>query len=157
MANSIGNLLIMENKDFKKLFNDVARSHGFESAFSGWFKESNECIVVLDLQKSGYGNYYELNIKTYIQGVFGRHYYKCKDLVKKEIGNIFLRQPKEYNDVLDLDSPMDYNFRRGRLEELFTNYIVPDTNKTLTRKGIIELSLKDADFLLPAVKKELGI
>jgi len=48
----------MENKEFKKLFDIIARNHGFESAFGGWFKESNECIVVLDLQKSNFGNYY---------------------------------------------------------------------------------------------------
>ena len=146
----------MDNKDFKKMFDAIARSYGFEANFGGWFKESNECIVVLDLQKSGYGNYYELNIKTYIQGVFGNHYHKNKDLVKKDTGDIFTRQPKEYNDVLDLDSLIDNDTRKQRLEALFINFIVPDTNSTLSRAGIVAQA-KNGAFLLPAVKKELGI
>jgi hypothetical protein len=146
----------MESKEFKKLFDTIARHHGFELHFGGWFKESNECIVVLDLQKSGYGNYFELNIKTYIQGVFGNHYRINKDLVKKDTGDIFTRQPKEYNEVLDLDSLLDANTRKQRLEALFTNFIVPDTNSTLTRAGIVEQA-KNGTFLLPAIRKELGI
>jgi len=73
----------MDTKEFKRLFDEVAKSHNFERAFGGWFKESHECIVVLDLQKSNYGGYYYLNLKIYIQGVFNKHYSKSKDLVKK--------------------------------------------------------------------------
>ncbi len=134
----------------------MAKSNDFESAFSGWFKESNECVVVLDLQKSNYGNYYELNIKTFIQGMFGRHYTKCKDLVKNDTGHFFGRQPKEYNCVLDLDSQIDDDLRRAKLDSLFKDFIVPTTNKTLTRAGLGELA-KSGVFLLPAVKKELGL
>ncbi|HNA61579.1 MAG TPA: DUF4304 domain-containing protein [Rhabdochlamydiaceae bacterium] len=146
----------MNSKEFKALFNRVAEAYGFKACFGGWYKESKECIVVLDLQKSGYGNYYELNIKTYIQGVFGNHYEISKDLVKKDMGDIFTRQPTEYNDILDLDSPLGSEFRQQKLEGLFVNFIVPETNSTLTRAGIIEQASKGA-FLLPAIKKELGI
>lgn len=73
----------MNSKDFKGAFNQIARKYSFEKAYSGWFKESKECIAVLDLQKSNYGDYYELNIKIFIQGAFGSVYRKGKDLVKK--------------------------------------------------------------------------
>ena len=66
----------MESKDFRKLFNEIAKNNGFEPAFGGWFKESDECIVALYLQKSNFGNYYELNIKTFVQGLFGNLYKK---------------------------------------------------------------------------------
>lgn len=146
----------MENKEFKNLFGLIAEQNGFRFQYGGWFKESDECIVVIDLQKSNYGNYYELNIKTYIQGVFGIHYSKCKDLVKKDTGDLFTRQPKEYNDAFDLENLMDTQTRKNRLEKLFNDFIVPDTNKTLSKAGIIELA-KSGEYILPAVKKELGI
>ncbi len=41
----------MDNKNFKKKFNDIAKFHGFESLFGGWFKESPECIFVIELMK----------------------------------------------------------------------------------------------------------
>jgi hypothetical protein len=142
----------MTTIEFKKIFDFIAKSKGFERAYSGWFKESSECIAVLDLQKSNYGNYYELNIKFYIQGMFGRIYKKSKDLVKKDIGDIFTRQPNEYRDVFDLDSFYDEETRKEKLEDLFSKYIVPITNEALTKAGIRKLESKEEIFLLPAVK-----
>ena len=146
----------MENKNFKKLFGEIVRLHRFEGSHGGWFKESEECIIALDLQKSNFSNIFYLNIKVYIQGVFGMNYFKSKDLVKKDTGDIFSRQPNEYNDIFDLDSPMEYELRKKRLEKLFQEVIVPETNKTLTRAGIKELA-EAGMFILPAVKGELGL
>ena len=64
----------MESKEFKNVFEKVAKANNFEKAFGGWFKESTECIVILCLQKSNFGDYYELNIKIFIQGMFGNKY-----------------------------------------------------------------------------------
>ncbi len=75
----------MDNIEFKKLFGAIAKSKGFEKAFGGWFKESTNCIVVLDLNKSNYSNYYQLMIKIYIQNIFGIRYIKNKDLIKDSV------------------------------------------------------------------------
>ena len=146
----------MENKEFRKVFDSIAQKYGFEAAFDGWFKESDECIIVLELQKSNFGNYYELNIKTFIQGMFGISYSKNKNLVKKDMGPLLMRPPNEYKDVLSLDLQVKNEQRMERLEKLFNDFIVPYTDKTLTRAGIRELA-ENGLFLLPAVKKELGI
>jgi hypothetical protein len=146
----------MENKEFKKLFNEVAKKNDFESAFGGWFKESRECIAALYLQKSNYGNYYELNIKIFIQGVFGNQYQKSKEL-KYATSAILGRQPEEYRDVFDLDSLMENVLRKEKLEKLFNDFIVPLVNSMLTREGIKKHALNDKDFLTPALNKELGL
>lgn len=145
----------MDSKEFKNIFDQTAQRNGFEKAFGGWFNESPECIVVLDLQKSNYGDYYELNIKIFVQGMFGNNYTKSKDLVKKHTGDIFTRQPNNYKDVLDFDTSMDDVKRKERLESLFSEFIIPFTNKALTRAGIKELAEQEKIFLLPAVKEEL--
>ena len=62
----------MDNTEFKKQFGEIAKASRFDRAFGGWFKESNETIIVLELQKSNFGNYYQLNIKVFIQGFFWR-------------------------------------------------------------------------------------
>jgi len=147
----------MDKNEFKDLFNSEARNNGFEKAFGGWFKVGQECIVVLDLQKSNYGNYYELNIKVFIQGAFRNQYVKSKDLVKRDIGDIFERQPGKYRDVLDLDNPMCDSNRKRVIGELFKEFIVPFSNLTLTRKSIIEMYQRKELYILPAVRKELGI
>lgn len=145
----------METRIFKKEFGGISRKNGFESAFSGWFKESNECIIVLDLQKSNYGNYYQLIIKIFVQHIFGITYVKSKDLVKKEIGDVETGESQEYRGIFDLDILMNDIERKQKLETLFREYIVPITNKGLTRAGIKELAATDQIHLLPAVRKEL--
>jgi hypothetical protein len=147
----------MDSKEYKHLFGNVAKSNGFDRAFGGWFKMSQETIIVLDLQKSNFGDYYQLNIKIYIQGLFGKKYEKCKELVKREVGNILLGEPKEYRNVLNFDEFMEEKLRQQKTEELFINYIIPLANKAASVVGIKELALDKKLFLTPAVKMELGI
>ncbi|WPU92463.1 DUF4304 domain-containing protein [Mucilaginibacter sabulilitoris] len=146
----------MNSKEFKIAFDNIANEYSFEKAFHGWFKESRDCIAVLDLQKSNFGVYYELNIKIFIQGMFGNSYSKNKDLVKKEIGDIFLRQPNDFRDVLDLEVPMEDKLRKEKLGQLFNEFIMPLVEKALTIHGIKELANKGQIFLLPAVKQRLN-
>lgn len=145
----------MDSKEFKKIFSEVAKSNSFENAFGGWFKDSAESIVVLDLQKSNFADYYEMNIKIFIQGMFGNSYSRSKNLVKRDIGNIFRRQPPEYKSVFDFDEPMDDEKRKADLAKLFSDFIVPFTDKALSKSGIIELANKGKITLLPAVQEEL--
>lgn len=145
----------MNKVDFKKVFGIIAKKKYFDTAFGCWYKESNETIVVLELQKSNYGNYYELNIKIYIQGVFEKKYSINKNLLKNDIGDIFKRQPLEFNSILDLDNSIEDENRLEQLEKLFNNFIMPLVNKGLSRNGIRDLASKEEIYLLPAVKKEL--
>ena len=146
----------MNSKEFKNTFNAVARGNGFEKAYSGWFKEGQECILVLDLQKSNFGDYYEMNVKIFVQGVFGNHYVKSKNLVKRDMGNIFTRPPKELCDVLTFDDiQMTDEERVSKTKELFDKFIVPFADKAMSMSGIKELESQGTIFILPAVKEEL--
>jgi hypothetical protein len=146
----------MEKKEFKKTFGEIAQKNGFEFAFGGWFKQSNECIITLELQKSNFSDSYYLNIKIFVQGSFGQHYNKSANLLK-DMGDFFRRQPKEYEDALNFDVAMDDKTRIQKFESLFANFLIPFGNKALTRDGIKELISQGEIALLPAVKKELGI
>jgi hypothetical protein len=146
----------MNSKEFKNTFNAVAREHGFEKAYSGWFKESQECILVLDLQKSNFGDYYEMNVKIFVQGVFNNHYVKSKYLVKNDTGDIFTRPPKELCDVLTFDDIQMTDVERLlNTKKLFNEFIVPFAEKAMSISGIRELESQGTIFILPAVKEEL--
>jgi len=145
----------MNSKEFKAVFGEVAKANDFKNAFGGWYKESPECIAILELQKSNFGDYYQLLIKIFIQGAFERTYIPNKDLIKSSMGHVTINETSAYKAVFDFDEPMDENIRKERLEELFKNHIVPFTNKTLIKSGIRELAEKGEIFLLPAIKEEL--
>ncbi|MFZ4863448.1 DUF4304 domain-containing protein [Sphingobacterium sp. Mn56C] len=144
----------MDSKEFKKLFGEVAKSNGFESAFGGWFKDSAESIVVLELQKSSFANSNYLNVKVFIQGAFDRTYTPNKDLIKSSMGHI-TNQIRD-KEILDFDEPMDDDKRKGKLGQLFSEFIVPFAEKALSKSGIKELADKGEIILLPAVKEELA-
>ena len=146
----------MNSKEYKNAFNAVARQNGFEKVFGGWFKESEECILVLDLQKSNFGDYYEMNVKIFIQGAFGNYYVKSKDLVKKDIGSIFTRQPNEMRNVLIFDDVQMTDAERiANTEKLFDEFIVPFAQKAMSVSGIKELEAQGKITILPAVEQEI--
>jgi hypothetical protein len=150
-------LLVMDSKEFKQFFGEIAKTYHFTPSFGGWFKESNECIAVLQLQKSNYGNHYEMNVKIYVQGMFGKSYSINKEMVKTSVGNIFCRQPNDFREAFDLDVQLEVSIRIVKIQRLFVEFAVPFTDSALSRDGIREMWAAGQIHLLPAVKKELGI
>lgn len=148
---------MMDSKEFKKIFDELAKANGFSKSFGAWFRESQETIVVLELQKSNFGDYYDLNIKIFVQGMFGNTHFMNKNLAKKEMGDIFTRQPNEFSEVLNFDKPMTDEKRKEELERLFLNYVNDFTNRGLSKIGIKDLAEHGLVFLLPAVKEQLTI
>lgn len=144
----------MDKTEFIKLFCAIGLLRGFMKDFGCLLKESNQCIVILELQKSKYGNYYELNIKIFINGVCNKKHKKNKEL-KKDIGDVFSRPPSIYADALNLNTPIDVEIRTEKLNNLFDDFIVPFTDKALTINGIKQLSENQQIILFPAVSKEL--
>lgn len=144
----------MENTEFKKMFGKIAEKNKFISAFNGWFKESNECLIALQLQKSDYANYYKLIVKIFIQGTFGLKYGKSKEVLKK-IGNIRAGEPNDFKKFLNLEELIADNEREKGLDSLFHDYIIPITDQALSRMGIKKLHQQKKLFLLPAMEKEL--
>lgn len=147
----------MDSKELKKTFGIIAKSHGFSCAFGGCYKQSSESIVTLSFQKSNFGNYAYLNIKIYIQNVFNMEYVPNKDLMKKDVGHIFLRPPSRYDIAFDFDEKVSDEKRLQILTELFDNFLIPFTNKALSISGIKELADKREIDLLPAIQEELNI
>lgn len=142
----------MDSKNFKSLFNAEALKHGFQFKFGGWFKQSSECILILTLQKSSYSNLYHLNIKIYVNGMVETMHVNNKELTQKLPGNLFRRQPKEFDEIFDLDLPMTDDKREQGLELFFTEYMVPFSEKALTLEGLKKL-WKDNQLFFTAADK----
>jgi hypothetical protein len=147
----------MDEKAFKKMFGQIADASGFDRAFGCWIRQSSECLFVLNLQKSNYGRYYELNVKIFIDGLFGRQNQIDKNLLKNAVGNVSTRQPNEFAPALALDNLMDDQQRAVELLRLFDEFLVPLADKAMTRSGVIELGRSGQLFLLPAVRDALEV
>ncbi len=87
-----------------------------------------------------------MNVKIYIQGIFGTSYSKSKELVR-DTGDVFIRQPAEYKSVFDFDELMEEEKRKEKLEQLFSKFIVPFAEKALSKSGIKELAEKGGNYI----------
>ncbi len=145
----------MNSKEFKNVFGSIAKKYNFISAHGGWYKESAECIAVLLLQKSNFGDYYQLIIKIYVQGMFDNKYVISKDIVKKDVGDIFTSEPPEFKSIFDFDHTIDDKKRLDGLEEIFSKHIVPYSDKALSKAGIMKMHVEEGLFLLPNVRNQL--
>lgn len=146
----------MDNKELKKVFCAIAKQYGFRTAFGCCYKESSECLLVLELQKSNYSNLFYLNLKTYIQGVFGKKYTPCKECLKKYMGNVFNRPPSEYSSIFDLENNMSDEKRLRMLHAFFNEFIVPYSEKNLSVAGIRELANTEEILLISTIEEELN-
>ena len=85
----------MDNKELKKIFGTVSKNYNFKKIYTYWYKESHDSVVIIYLQKSNYGNYYQLNLKVFVHGIFGRRYTPNKDLLVN-IGYVNSTETKKY-------------------------------------------------------------
>ena len=154
LVNSFRNLLIMETKEFKTMFGKIAKSNGFKFLYGGWYKESDDSMVIISLVHSYYSRLYYFRPKINIRGVFGRNSISKID-VQSDVANIELFCPKEYYDLFNLETNLNENTRKNMIEKLFETYVVPLTNKALSLEGIEELANAGEIQIEPVVKEEL--
>ena len=146
----------MDNKEFKKLFGQLAKANGFSLAFGGCYKESSECLFTAYPQKSSYGNYYQLNTNICIQGYYNKTYIKDKDTIQRLVGVFNTNVPNQFKDVFRLDNLMEDSMRTELLKSLFTDFLVPLSDKALTINGIKELIKSGELIMFPDHKVELN-
>ena len=117
--------------------------------------ESIDCVQILELQKSRFSNYYQLNIKTFINGIFDKKYVIDKELINSSLGHLNSNETLDYSNYLNLDFLMEDSERINGLNNLFTNHIVPYTNKILSRSNIKKMIENNEISVLPIIKNKI--
>lgn len=147
--------LNITNQEFKKIFTQVAKKYGLEKGDGGWYSESKETLVTLNLQKSNYSNLYYLNIKTYIHGIYNQEYEPNKYWIVNHPGIISTRQPNEYSYIFDLESTLSIIERENKLDIFFKDFLIPYISDSKSVKGILKLEKELNIYLFPELKLEL--
>lgn len=145
----------MNLKVLKRTFAEITKSIGLETKFGGFVKETEEVIIVLSFQKSNYSTQVYLNIKLYVQGIFGKKYQLSRELVCGDVGDVFRRSPKDYDQFFDMGSDLSDNERIERLKAFVDEFLSGFVQQVSTVKGIMLLAEQGELFLLPAVKEAL--
>jgi len=145
----------MNLKVLKRTFAEITKSIGLETKFGGFVKETEEVVIVLSFQKSNYSSQVYLNIKLYIQGVFGKNYQLSREMVVNDVGDVFRRVPKDYDEIFNLNTDLSDNARIEYLKKFIDEFLSGFVQQVSTVKGIMLLAEQGELFLLPAVKSEL--
>lgn len=145
----------MESKQFRKLFSELATENEFVSVPGGWYKDTAETLVILQLQASQYSRFYYLNIKIYIHGTFEEKYVPNKFYVAKHPGSILSRQPTIYNEIFDLDNEISDEARKSLLKSFFNDYLNESYESFKSVEGILQLEKSGKLNILDVVKNKL--
>lgn len=145
----------MNLKVLKRTFAEITKSIGLETKFGGFVKETEEVVIVLSFQKSNYSTQVYLNIKLYVQGIFGKKYQLSRELVCGDVGDVFRRAPKDYDEIFNLNTDLSDNARIEYLKKFIDEFLSGFVQQVSTVKGIMSLAEKGELFLLPAVKEAL--
>jgi hypothetical protein len=70
----------MNAKELKRTISEHANMCGLIHTSGSWIRQSSETLLVLQLQKSNYGNYFELNLK-----IFGSSLIRVGELQSREL------------------------------------------------------------------------
>lgn len=145
----------MEAKEFKAFLGDMAKAHGFMAAHGGWYRETASALFVLHLQKSNFGNYFELNLKLFLGRGLPSDSAEWKQLVKRDSGDIFRRQPVECREAFDLDAAITVADRRDTLDRMFTELLDRIASASASPAGLLQLRDEGVLYLLPMAEARL--
>ena len=143
----------MDSRELKRVFGEVAKAHGFNVAPGGWYRQVPIGLLVLNLQRSNFGNYYEVNIK-----VFLGHAQPVESELKRLVnlaGDIFRRQPEEYRSAFDLDVPAAAVDRESAIDRMFSTVIDRIVSAADESAGILRLRDAGILYLLPGIEERL--
>lgn len=124
----------------KTSVNRILKMYGFKKRGNSWYKKSNECTVVFNLQHSLYGKLYYVNMAACFKKDDSD-----LDYPKEYQCDIRMRLPQTESDedvshlALDLDSPLSDNDRETQIECIVEKYCIPILGKLESINGIIAL------------------
>jgi hypothetical protein len=130
----------MDNAKFKEIFNQVLKSKDFIKKGNAWYKSTDECIVLLNLQHSNFSSLYYVNLASFIR----KHNYEEK-YPKEYSCHIRMRVPEigengeKYSEILDLEMEMPDEMRESSLVNMILDYCLPNLTKLSSINGIKNL------------------
>lgn len=133
------------------------KTHGFKKKASNWYLHNNETVLLVNLQKSQYGNQFYINGAILVKALLDLEFpqeEKCH--IRFRLGTNDTGAPEKRAEILlDLENEfISEDDRKVELENLVIDYILPHLNQCSTLSGIAEV-INSGRFKGWAVRKNL--
>lgn len=127
----------MDKEQFKKLVHSVMKENGFHRKGNSWYKATDECIVLLNLQHSLYSSLYYINLACMPQKFAHGVLYP-----KEECCFVRTRIPKygingeNYHQITDLETEINDSERESGIIHILRDYCLPTLDKFSSIKDV---------------------
>ena len=96
----------LDNKDFKKIVNEIFKEYGFNRNKKCFYKDYGEIYLKFDLQKSNYSNGWYINYSIIIKDLHADE--EVLDNWEQDLsGRVIFKPGKQSPDLMDLDNVGD--------------------------------------------------
>lgn len=127
----------MDKEQFKSIVHSIMKENGFHKRGNSWYKTTDECIVLLNLQHSSFGSLYYINLACMPKKFAHGELYP-----KEECCYIRTRIPKygvngeDYYQITDMENEINNNERETGIIHILKDYCLPTLDKFGSIKGV---------------------
>lgn len=142
----------MEKKHFVGILNDMLRPLGFKRKSNNWINEEFEIILIVNLQKSNYGNNYYINYGYILKSI-------PLDGIYMHVSNRLCSSNPDIriniNELLDFDNEIKDEIREFELKKIIQSNLIEKIVYIKTEEELLS-ELKQRSNLndIPLIVKE---
>ena len=137
---------MIDKKKLKKQFSDKLKKANFKLKSNAWYKETEENIIVVELQKSNYSESYFLNIAVWLKAL-GEHQFPKERFchIRMRADSYFIDYGAEIAEALDFsETELDVK-KIVSIDWLLQEKILPLSEK-LSSIGGLKLLYRNGEF-----------
>jgi hypothetical protein len=128
---------VSERNAVQRAFDEFGRQAGFEKKSGSWYRQSDEVIAAINLQKSQYGPLYYINVGFWLRQLDDERYPKMNQwhvLIRLE--DLLPDAEKRIGELLNLDSPVSDEQRITELVALLDEQLLPVIERGSSMVGL---------------------
>jgi len=140
---------MINSRELKKVLNNELSQYGFHRKGSTWLLKKKEVIVLVNLQKSNYGEYYYINIGfllRHIDDIQNPRVEFCH--LQGRADGISENDTSLVSSLLDLESSLDDENRINLFSLFIREKIIPLVLSGVTIQGLREIVKNHKEFVV---------
>jgi hypothetical protein len=134
-------LNIMQKKDLESIFHSILSDRGFTKKTGSWYRKTAEALLIVNLQKSSFGNQYYLNLACVPLALSlpDEPYPKeNKCPIRIRLSSAFPEKKAEIESLLDLECmALADAERREKIQMLVEDMLLPFMSQMETKDALI--------------------
>lgn len=125
----------MDKTELKRKVDGLMQAAGYLKKSAAWYKRGRDALVVVDLQKSDFGNYYYMNVGVALAELMATDFPKVKDChISMRADGLLSAGGGSLDRGLNLDDGSDEDVAEAM--RLIQNELLPLMGEFLTVEGL---------------------